>query len=445
MWSFLKQIVEAKRSRRRGAICAPSIGRRVRHLMRRWRPNSREEHNERVLYGEIIFQAINGAGAMSFLSVFLVRLGAPNWLVGLFTSLPALIIILTILPAGAFVEKQRDLVKTVNWTRFVWRGVTGCFAFLPFLPTQIAAYILVAARALLSVPGAVLNVANTTIIGQATTPERRPAMLSMRMAIHSLVAAGVGLAAGQWLDRVAFPLNYQILFASAFLAGLGSIYTLSHLKLDDISAKDIADKRRVGLRELVERIGEVRGFRNYALAAFIFRMGMSFPGALISIYRVRTLGCSDAWIGVLMTVQRLVNVASFLLLGRLLSRPKFRRWLWLSCLGQAFYPFAMALARTPEMLLVSSAVGGIFVPGMNIFLSDTLYRVSPEEERPTFVAANTFLANVTAFVAPLLGTLLSDLTFIRLALIAATFLRALGGVAFWRLGVGGSRELTNEG
>jgi hypothetical protein len=96
----------------------------------------------------------------------------------------------------------------------------------------------------------------------------------------------------------------------------------------------------------------------------------------------------------------------------------------------------MALARTPQQLVASSVIAGLFSPGLDIFMTNTLFQVSSEEERPSFVAANTLLANVTAFSAPLLGTLIADLAFIRLALIVATVLRIVGGLVFWRLKVG---------
>jgi len=99
----------------------------------------------------------------------------------------------------------------------------------------------------------------------------------------------------------------------------------------------------------------------------------------------------------------------------------------------------MALAKTPEMLLISAVVGGLFGAGMNIFLTNTLFQVSPEDQRPTFVAANTFLANVTAFVAPMLGTALAEVVSIPLVLMLAAALRALGSLAFWRLGVGAEK------
>ncbi|MFH1084521.1 MAG: hypothetical protein V1772_01985, partial [Chloroflexota bacterium] len=70
--------------------------------------------NERALYGEAFFQSISNAGALTFVSVFLVRLGSPNWLVGFYTALPALVMILFSLPMGAWVRRQESLVATVN-------------------------------------------------------------------------------------------------------------------------------------------------------------------------------------------------------------------------------------------------------------------------------------------------------------------------------------------
>ncbi len=366
---------------------------------------------------------------MSYLSVFLVRLGAPNWLVGLYTSLPALVSILVVLPMGAFVQRQANLIRTVNGARLVFRAVIGAFALLPFLPTNVAPYVLVGARSLLSIPGAAINVAQTTILGSATTPERRPRMLSMRWALSGLASAGVGFIAGQWLDKVSYPLNYQVLFLSAFLAGIGSVLNLRRLRLPDRQIKS-GPRPKVGLGQMIALIRGAPEFRRFAIAAFVFRMGMYLPMALYAIYRVRVLGSSDAWIGILLTVERLLSMISYILLGRLTARPAFRRRLWIACVGISLYPLTTALAVTPEMLLIPSAMLGIFGPGMNIFLTNTLFQVSPEDERPSFVAANSFLANVTAFASPLLGTFLADLVGIRLALVVAFVLRFAGGFSF---------------
>lgn len=416
------------RLRRRGAALLAALG--------------RIPHNERVLYGEVALQSFVASGATSFLSVFLVRLGAPNWLVGLYTSLPALAIILSALPVGAYVQRQRDLIRTANAARLIFRGAIGLFALIPYLPASLAGYVLVGARSLIAIPTVASGVAHTTILGIVVPPRRRPQVLSIRMLFHGLTGAAVGYAAGQWLDRAPYPLNYQILFVSAFLTGLGSIYLYSRLRLPEHPEPQPERREGPGLRRVVSLISEAPAFRSYAIAAFVFRLGTHLPMALYAIYRVRTLGSSDAWIGILLTVERALSVVGYFALSRLLTRPGFRRRLWWSCVGMALFPLTMGLARTPEMLLVPSAIVGLLGAGMNIFLTDTLIRVSPEGDRPTFVAANTFLTNVTAFFAPMLGTALSGPAGLTTVFFVAAGLRLLGGFSFYWLS--GERRAARE-
>ncbi|OGO05956.1 MAG: hypothetical protein A2Y73_07755 [Chloroflexi bacterium RBG_13_56_8] len=380
--------------------------------------------------------AMATSGAMSFISVLLVRLGAPNWLIGLESSLPALVTILAVLPVGAFVQRQRNLATTAGWARLIFRIILSTFALLPLLPPSIASYVLVIGYGSTAIPGTVLQVSFTSLLGQATTPDRRPRMLSTRMAINGLAGAAIGFLAGQWLDFAPYPLNYQVLFLSTVIGGIGSFYTLSRLRLPSVPEKEIAKRRRASLKEMFQLIKDAPLFRNYSLAAFLFRFAMAMPQALYSIYRVRTLGASDAWIGILLTVERLVSVVAYFGLGRLLTRPNFRRRLWTSCIGMALFPFSMALVGTPEMLIIPSVIVGLFSAGMEIYLTDTLIQVSPGDQRPTFIAANAFLANVTTFVAPLIGTALADAIDIRIVLMLSAGLRAIGGLAFWRLRVG---------
>jgi predicted MFS family arabinose efflux permease len=396
-------------------------------------------YNERVLYTEVAFQAIVDAGAMSFLSVFLVRLGAANWQVGLLDSLPALVMTVASLPMVALIERKRSLVAIANWGRFLFRAVIGSFALLPFLPQAAATYLMILARGLVSIPAAASNVAFVTLLGRVASAERRPRMLSIRMAINGLAASVAGYLAGEWLGFARYPLNYSTLFLSAFVAGLASIYILSRLRLAEPGSVGKAAKEPRKLGNVFSLIRSTPILRRYCLATTVFHLGLSMPSALYAIYRVRTMGASDAWIGILFTVERVLSVLTYLTLSRLLSRPKWRRWLWVTCVGVALYPLTMSLARTPAMLLLPSISGGIIGSAMNIFIANTLFQITTEENRLTLVAADATLANVAAFVAPMLGTALADATNINLALLIIAGVRVVSGLSYWALGVARER------
>ena len=80
-------------------------------------PATVEERNARdVLVDGVGVGIASGIG--TFLSVFMVRLGASDFQVGLITAMPALTGMLFALPIGRFLERQRNIVPWYSRARF---------------------------------------------------------------------------------------------------------------------------------------------------------------------------------------------------------------------------------------------------------------------------------------------------------------------------------------
>src|SRR5205823_3897804 len=107
---------------RPAAGAAPTAGQRARR-------------NIRYLYLDMGWQRIILAGITTFLSVFLVRLGASPFLVGLLTSVPALVTIVLSVVFAPFLEGRRDLVRVVKLTRLGSRLCYLLIALVPFALT----------------------------------------------------------------------------------------------------------------------------------------------------------------------------------------------------------------------------------------------------------------------------------------------------------------------
>jgi hypothetical protein len=102
--------------------------------------------------------------------------------------------------------------------------------------------------------------------------------------------------------------------------------------------------------------------------------------------------------------------------------------------GIAVYPLTMALATNPTMLLWPHLTGALLGSGMSIFMANIIYQVTPKDKYPTFAAIDATLANITGFIAPMLGVALMDAVGIHTALYIIAGLRVLGGLSFWRVG-----------
>ena len=74
-------------------------------------------------------------GVATFLSVFLVRLGATPFMVGLLTSMPALTGMILAIPVGRLLERQRDILPWYSRVRVLACAcvfVSHCVQYMKF-------------------------------------------------------------------------------------------------------------------------------------------------------------------------------------------------------------------------------------------------------------------------------------------------------------------------
>jgi hypothetical protein len=74
------------------------------------------EWNRWNLYRDVAWYGFLSAVTTTFTSVFALRLGASNLLIGLLTSLPALLNILFQIPAARLIERQADRRRLILWS-----------------------------------------------------------------------------------------------------------------------------------------------------------------------------------------------------------------------------------------------------------------------------------------------------------------------------------------
>jgi MFS family permease len=393
-----------------------------------------ETQNAWNLYGDIAWFGILSGIAGSFLSVFAIRVGGSDTHIGLLSALPALIAILVSIPGSRIVERQEQplMVTLVTGTlnRLGYLGI----ALIPFFFATHQADVIVVLVALLTIPGAIANVAFTTMFAQAVHLQDRARVVSIRnvwIGITTTLAAFLG---GKFLDYVLFPINYQILFAIGFAASMMSIYYLTRIRLPPIAPQSESRTNATpqGARAFISMLRRSRQYSQFATAAFIFYWGMAFPVPLYSIYWVRVLNASDGWVGLLSMVGSATTIVFYPLWGRLTLRRGNHYAIILSTLGLALYPLATALSPTIEWILPVSFLGGVFSSGFGLTFFNRLLEVSPEERRASYIAAYNTLVNIAAFISPLIATSLTEVFGIHAMLIVGAAMRFFGAILFWR-------------
>ncbi len=428
----------------RGIRSAPPV--LLGHTRRLWRQAFRrqetvEEENKRNLYLDVAWYGVLSGITSTFVSVFAIRLGASNTLVGLLVSLPALINVFWLIPSARIIERQRRRLPLIVLAGFLQRLGYLLIALMPFVFRVHQPEALVALVALVTFPTAIASVAFTSLIAEVVPADKRAQVIVTRSVLVSIVSTVTVLISGKLLDLLLFPFNYQLLFGAGFVASLVSLYYVSRIKVADAIVAEQQPRRKsplaTRLRRIVEHVMNQRDFVRFSASAFIFHWGLNLPTALYAIYRVKNLGASDTWIGLLSMTLNATTILAYFYWGRVTSRKGNRLVLLVSSLGAVLFPVLTGLSPRIEPLLLVSVIGGIFGAGFNLSFFNILLEVCPQERRPSYLAINTTLINVAAFLSPLLGASLANLLDIRVAFFVAGAVRLLGAGFFYRLVVRG--------
>jgi MFS family permease len=396
---------------------------------------SREDRNYRNLLISGAFFGPAEGGIFNFLSVFITRLGATPTMVSLLTAGPSLIGVFSYIPGGAYAERKSDQVRLVVQAGFFARLSYLLIALLPFfLPPEQVIVAVILIWSLTAIPNAVHVPAWTAMMQRAVSPTRRARLNGTRWGLMSLIS-GISLVVyGVMLDRMNFPIGYQIVFMISFAAATINLYFFSRVEIPPfVSGRETGEQRGSIFSEipgLFRSYLSSRRFVRFLMASGAFRLALAMPVGLFSIYWVNDLQATDAWIGVRGAVSAIALVIGYFFWGRTANRIGHRRMLMICGVGQACYPAMTALAPDVFWLLPAAFVAGITAGGIELGLFDMLLAACPEGRQPTFAAGSAVFTNLAITVGPLLGAAMAQQWTTQVALFAIAGVQAFATLAF---------------
>jgi predicted MFS family arabinose efflux permease len=376
------------------------------------------------------------SSAQPYLPVFLTRLGATNFQVGLLTSMPAMTGLALALFIGQFLQSRRRIVPWFSAARLTvlsCYALTGLLAF--FVPREHLVTAVLVLWAVVTVPQTALNICFTVVMSTVAGPAHRYDLMSRRWSIIGLTYAATVAIVGQLLDRIGFPLNYQVAFMGLSLGGLLSFYFSSRIELPPAErpARPPGRSAAERLRGYVGLILGQRAFVHFSVRRFVFLLGSMFGLPLFPLYYVRDVQASDAWIGLINTVQTGLMLVGYLVFARA-SRTRGSRFVlvW-ATLIVSLHPALAATTGRVELLALLAGLAGIFQAGLDLVFFDELMRTVPPEHSATFASIAHSLTYLATVLGPTAGTLLADQIGLTGALLTAAVLRLTGFAlfAFW--------------
>ena len=418
-----------------------------------------QSQNDRHLYLDIFWWGILGGTLISFLGIYLARLGATSFQLSILSAGPAVVNLFISLPAGKWLE-TRSFTRTTYLTSILHRlGYVLILLVMLIFAAQMQISLVLWITVVMSIPGAALMIAFNAMFAEIVPPSRRGLVVGRRNALLAVSMTTSALISGQLLERIIFPLNYQIVFFIGIIGGLLSCYEIGRIR--DIpggkdhprTGKPLLDRARPGasgspfgrryipgMRFLTRGVDLVRfdllrgQFGIFLGAMFFFYFTQNLVVPLFPTYSVDKMGLSDWAISLGTAFFQVAVFFTSLRLGQVSNRLGHHRLMVISVLGYAAFPLFIGLSPTVPAYMLGAAVGGIGWGFLGGALGNRLLERVPEDDRPADMALFNITLNLGVLIGSLMGPILGGIVGLQIAMVIGGVVRILSAGVLSRWG-----------
>jgi Na+/melibiose symporter-like transporter len=369
------------------------------------------------------------SAAASFVSVFVIRLGASPLWVSLLSSIPSAIALVMTLPWSQFAERQTRPQRVFAFARLAVHVVYPLVAVVPFfLRGEPAARVIILVWSLSALPSSLSNMMFTLVMGNAVPSEKRSLMMSRRWMILGAANLIALPLVSQLIERLPFPLGYQVAFGLNTLIAVLAFVLANRIEVPE--RKTSYPRNTLPLWSRVQ--GQVQDvlrekpFLVFVGGRTVLNLGLALISAIVPIFWVKHLGASDTWVGYFNAGSSAATLIAYAPWSYV-KRKYGTRWTLIpSVLGVALYPALLALARAPAAVLPIVALNGVFGSGLNLAFFDALLDACPRDKQALYVAINMTAIHLMGVIGPLVGATLLEIAGIRWVLVIATCVAMVG-------------------
>ena len=392
---------------------------------------------------DILWWGILNGTSISFISVYLTRIGGSAFQLGLLAAAPAVVNILFALPIGSWLQ-NKDTGRITFLYAIYYRIFYMLLISLPVLFIQkTQAWVIILITVAMTLPGTVLQIGFNDMFANAVAVQWRGYVAGVRNAALAITSILSSIFCGIVLSRVAFPLNYQIVFLAGFIGAALSTFHLGmvwrNLKQQAIELTPTESAVLLPeihwhtfLRDL--RLPSGRKLVGLMWGLFFFNFALYLGIPVFPLYLVNELKLDDIWISL---GNGLFFATVFIVSSNLGSiHRKYGNKLVVATGGflMSLYPAFLSFSHNAVPYLIGISLGGFAWGLAGGLLYNYLLENIPEKNRSPYLALYNFLLYIAVLIGSLLGPAMIGWVGITTTLVVVSVARAISGYLIYRWG-----------
>ena len=396
------------------------------------------------LYLDIAWFGLLSGSAINFLNIYAIRIGATAFQIGLIGAMSAVVSLFLAIPAGRWLQ-TKNTNQAIFWSSIFYRIGFLAFVFLPMLANEAGQiWAIIVITFMMAIPLTPLSVGFNALFAESVPVEYRAQVAGIRNVMLSVTFMASSLLSGFILEKVTFPLGYQVVFAIGAVGAAMSSYHLFFirpLKTEAVPVPSEPAPDSVVLRPYARNLATVlrldiwkTGFGRVLIVLFAFHLTQYIAIPIFPLYNVRVLDLSDNELGIGTALFYLTVLLGSTQLRKAAHRIGNKKLTGLSVSALAIYPLLLAFATTVWHYYGLSLVGGLTFAMVSGSYANYMLENIPAHDRPPHLAWYNVILNAAVLIGSLGGPVVSDAIGLTAALVLFASLRFLAGLTILRWG-----------
>jgi MFS family permease/SepF-like predicted cell division protein (DUF552 family) len=334
----------------------------------------------------------------SYITPFLLSIGASNGQIGLTSSIKNLANVFAQLPGAeltSYMSRKKIWVLSSIMTRLFWIPIILIPLFFPNPVIYVIALFALASFFL-----TLKSPAWSSMMGDIVPMSIRGNFFGRRNMIMGIFGLVATIQAGILLTKYGF----SFILAISILLGLASV--IFFILINEPSfRKTYVYKHRISLnpRNIINGIKMNKNLSFFTTYILFTNFAVEIASPFVAVYMLKDINVGYEWFAILVAIGALSKTIFHHYWGRLADRYGTRRIMFVCGILISFVPFGYMLSTDIAGLMTVGIFNGFAWAGFDIVVFNYLLDVTPSNKRPGYVANHTIIIGMGSVFGAVVG------------------------------------------
>ncbi|MGD0877396.1 MAG: MFS transporter [Anaerolineales bacterium] len=325
---------------------------------------------------------------ITYVTLYILALGATNAQIGLMSSFSSLASAVLLLPGAFLVERYGHRKEfTIAFGGGIARLAILILALLPFFVggTGIV-WLAIGLSVTRDSFGNLSFPAWMSITADIVPMEGRGRFFASRNFIMGITGMLAILLVGELITRTSIPRGYQIGMGLAFVLGMASTFSFSHLSDPKGTVPPVQLAGSLSPRTILHELVTHPEFLALSLVMAFWNFTLNIASPFFNVYMVENLKFTASMVGIVSIVSSITGLLIQRRIGRLSDRWGPRKLQMIFMFLIPILPFAWLFVTKYWHVILLNSISGVLWAAFNLVSFNFLLSLTPDAQRARFSA-----------------------------------------------------------